>query len=390
MSCYIKIWAKGNPGNIMMMYLSALKLKSSIPDSTILNVDIPIFNIHIPSMELPGLGLHNKLITNSKQFGYVPVRGLSHAVNITNANFVSLEGFCQHIDNFPKHNEIDYDKMFPPLNDENGGTEDDIVINIRGGEILEGIHPHYCLIPPEFYSYVISQTNKSPIFYGQLDDSPYMQELRARFPTARFIGSRGVKEDFDFIRKSKHIIPCLSTFSWMASWLSKATTIHLPIAGILNPMQHRSSMLVPLQDPRYHFYLFPNFYAKHVNYYKDYIDPVRENWEPIDRETLSKILKFNVNHIDDFICSLDIDDYLTMYPDERNDFNQFGSVGIFNNYMNNGFFQEKYPIRLDTGFYTSKYPQVGKDISWRRYNSAEEHYILKGRYMGLQKREDIF
>lgn len=385
MNCFIKIWAKGNPGNIMMMYLSALKLQSYIPDSIISNIDIPIFDINIPDIKKTGIGLHNYRLTNDRQSGYLPIKGLSHAANITHPNFISLEGFYQHIDNFPKFNEIDYDKMFPPLDGEEGGTENDIVINIRGGEILEGIHPHYCLIPPEFYSFVISKTNKSPIFYGQLNNSPYLHELLERFPTARFIESRGLKKDFDFIRKSKHIIPCLSTFSWMASWLSKAKSIHLPIAGVLNPMQHTSSMLIPLQDPRYSFYLFPNFYAKHVNNYRDYMDPIRENWEPIDKKELIKIIPNNINHIDDFICSLDVNDYLLMYPDARNDFEQFGSIGVFNEYMNNGFFQKRNPIKLDVSFYTSKYPQAAKDISWNRYSSAEEHYILTGRHMGLKK-----
>lgn len=386
MNLQIKIWAKGNPGNIMMMYLSALKLKSYIPNSFISNIDIPIFNINIPDMNTSGLGLHNKQTTNSKQHGYVPVSGLSYAASVTNASFVSLEGFCQHVDNFPKKSEVDYDKLFPPLNGENGGTENDIVINIRGGDILQGIHPHYCLIPPEFYSFVINKTKKLPIFYGQLDDSPYMRELRNRFPTARFIESRGVREDFDFIRKSKHIIPCLSTFSWMASWLSKATSIHFPVAGVLNPMQHDSSMLVPLQDSRYHFYLFPHFYALHVDQYKEYIDPIRQSWEPIDKKNLSEIIKNDVTNIDDYICSLDIDDYLSMYHDQNNNFNKFGAVGIFNEYMNNGFFEKKYPIKLDVPFYTRKYPQVAKDLAHRRYTTAEDHYVFIGRYMGLQKK----
>lgn len=386
----IKIWAKGNPGNIMMMYLSAIKLMDNASDVEVVNVEIPIFDINIPNVGTDGLGLHNREITNSRQFGYIPSKGLRHAAKLTNASFISLEGFCQHVDNFPELRKFNYEKFFPPLPGENGGKENDIVINIRGGEVLQGIHPHYCLLPPEFYNFVISKTNKNPIFYGQLDDSPYMRELRERFPDARFEQSRGAREDFDFIRKSKHIIPCLSTFSWMASWLSKATSIHFPVAGVLNPMQHNSSMLVPLHDERYHFYLFPNFYALHVDHYKDYIDPIRDSWEPIDKDSLLNIINnikgYNeIKNLDDFICSLDCDEYISMYPDEKRDFEVFGKIGVFNNYINDGFFNKKRQVKLDVPFYTRNYPQVGRDISVGKYPNAEFHYAVIGHHLGLKK-----
>ncbi|WP_210214029.1 hypothetical protein, partial [Mesorhizobium sp. M4B.F.Ca.ET.019.03.1.1] len=44
------------------------------------------------------------------------------------------------------------------------------------------------------------------------------------------------------------------TFSWLASWLSSAHTIHLPVAGILDPIIRPDIDLLPAGDARYRFH----------------------------------------------------------------------------------------------------------------------------------------
>jgi hypothetical protein len=62
--------------------------------------------------------------------------------------------------------------------------------------------------------------------------------------------------DFGVLRASRHLCVAISTFSWLAAWLSEARTIHLPVAGALHPRQRPDMDLLPVADPRYRFHLF--------------------------------------------------------------------------------------------------------------------------------------
>ena len=46
----------------------------------------------------------------------------------------------------------------------------------------------------------------------------------------------------------------ISSFSWLAAWLSeKALSIHMPIYGLFEP-RNRQTFLLPVDDPRWRFY----------------------------------------------------------------------------------------------------------------------------------------
>lgn len=388
---YIRLFWDGNPGNVTLMYLTALKLQKALGFGKLVHVDLPLFNIEIPDLPVDErIGLHDRFNTNNAQYGYVPVKGFSNIIPNSNAGYINLEGFCQHMENFPDEKNLDYDTLFPCLPCNEGGKEDEIVISIRGGEILEGIHPHYCLIPPEFYEYIINKTNKKPIFYGQLTPSPYLDEIRERFPSATYIPSRGLHEDFDFLRKSKHIILAVSTFSWLAAWLSKATKIYFPVLGTFNPFQH-GSMLLPFNDKRYEFYLFPVTYSTHVNQYRSYIDGIRATWDFIDHDTLSKKIPQPDFVIDDYLKALDFMHYIhayhgtPMYDEVKAIWDRFGSSGIYNHYMESGYFRN-YPVcSIDNVYYVEKYPCIAQEMTLGRYKSTLDHYIRRGQYLGLSK-----
>lgn len=118
----------------MMMYISSLKMKNKLGFGSISNVNIPIFNIDIPEIDIGNVaGVHDYMNTNNKQSGFIPMDGIKHICEHTNAHFVSLEGFSQNIKNFFSLDEFDYEKEFPFMENSNiGGGDDDIVINIRG------------------------------------------------------------------------------------------------------------------------------------------------------------------------------------------------------------------------------------------------------------------
>ena len=84
--------------------------------------------------------------------------------------------------------------------------------------------------------------------------------MRKRFPNAPFISSRGPLEDFAAIRNARNIVISVSTFSWLAAWLSEAEQIFVPMLGFLNPNHFHANKIIdllPTDDARYRFFLFP-------------------------------------------------------------------------------------------------------------------------------------
>jgi len=139
-----------------------------------------------------------------------------------------------------------------------GYGADTLVINVRAAEILGPRHKDYRPLPISFFARLIAETGLRPVFLGQIGDDTYSHAIRARFPQAECVPSRGPMQDFAVLRASAHLCIGISTFSWLAAWLSHAQTIHLPIAGMLHPRQRAEVDLLPVADPRYRFHLFPH------------------------------------------------------------------------------------------------------------------------------------
>ncbi|MDR3535256.1 MAG: hypothetical protein P4L71_02025 [Acetobacteraceae bacterium] len=132
---------------------------------------------------------------------------------------------------------------------------------VRSGDVVDGPSPDYPLTPPQFFADLIAQTGLTPVFMSQTEPNHYTDRLRRRFPDARFLESRGPMRGFETIRQSKNIAVGVSTFIWLAAWLSDADTIHLAVNGLFDPMQVPVADLLPFDDPRYHFHLFPLNYG---------------------------------------------------------------------------------------------------------------------------------
>lgn len=133
-------------------------------------------------------------------------------------------------------------------------SDGELLINVRLEDIMSGRHPKYFPLPFDFYQRVLDETGLKPVFMGQLEENAYVAALRAHFPGARFLPPGTVIEDFERIRGARHVVLSISSFSWLAAWLSEtAETIHLPVSGLFDP-RNRETMLVPVDDPRYRFY----------------------------------------------------------------------------------------------------------------------------------------
>ena len=78
----------------------------------------------------------------------------------------------------------------------------------------------------------------------------------------------------------------ISTFAWMAAWLSNASTIFLPVYGLFNPNQFPDHDLLPLGDRRYRFYEFPIHHAVPVENFMAAHKDLEGAWHPIPAVSL--------------------------------------------------------------------------------------------------------
>jgi hypothetical protein len=381
----LRLLRRGNPGNLMMMYLTMHRLQKLLGFGELANVHIPIFGIDIPDRNLAGtIGLHDRESTNGRTLGAFPFNGYKTAIENSNAAFLMFEAYYQHVGNFYDRRNFSYDQMFPRMENQNEhGHEDQLVISIRGGEILGAIHPNYTLLPISFYQRIIWQTSLEPVFFGQLTESPYMADLRKAFPTAQFIPGKNPQFDFDFLRKSKNIVVSVSTFSWMAAWLSDAEKIFLPITGMLNPRQ-QPSMLIPSNDPRYRFFQFPVNYCLPVARYREYLDPIEDLWRPVSEEFILASVPKPERSLGKYMACFDPEHYVRVCPNGQELYNLYGFSGLMNDFTDSGFWQGRLPCAIDEGFYTRTYPLAAMEISKGVYLDAMHHYSEVGRHLGYK------
>ena len=124
---------------------------------------------------------------------------------------------------------------------------------------MHASHPDYFPIPFSYIENIIKKSPARPVFIGELNDNYYTEALSKKYPNAIFSPPQSPVEDFETIRRSKQIAISISSFSWVAAWLSDATKIHVPVAGMLNPLQRPDIDLLPINDHRYLFYHFEPF-----------------------------------------------------------------------------------------------------------------------------------
>jgi hypothetical protein len=246
----MKIRPLGNMGNQMLQYMFALSVRDRVGDLDIFGHDIPFWNITAP---VPANFSKNPLILRGQQLiDADQVASLIRKGKIRDCEMHAL-GFQMSNYGSPQR----YESVFNAETiDVTSYGSDHVVFNVRGAEILKRKHGDYGPVPLSFIDRVIEESGAKPVFMGQLGDDFYSQRLRERYADAIFQPSRGALIDFEVMRRSHQIAVAVSTFSWVAAWLSKAQIIHLPLSGILNPRQRPDIDLLPENDERYRFYDF--------------------------------------------------------------------------------------------------------------------------------------
>jgi hypothetical protein len=376
----IHISTMGNLGNQMIQYAAAHALAARLGAARFSNVNLPPFGILHPVIagDFPA----SDIVTGHT----VELDRLAAALAAGTLQRVDIRTYAQRMENFlPPQAYAAVFRQRGPVPDTAG--PDELLCNIRQGDILDGHHPDYVLIPPDFYAELAAETGLRPVFMGQLEDTPYLRALRTRFPQARFLPSLGAAADFARIRHARHIVPAISTFSWMAAWLSEADSIFQPVLGLLNPAQNRGVNLLPLDDPRYRFTQFPIHYGFKVAHHAAAHAALRGLWRFMPADRLRALLARvpPPRQKAQYLAAFDETYYQAVNPDIA----QAVAAGHLpsgrHHFEMCGFDEGRSAFALDRGWYCRTYPIAAVEIAQGDFWDADQHYLEVGRDRGYRR-----
>lgn len=278
----IRVFHRGRLANKMFQAMVALELKRRVPDASITGLDLPEWGL----VTAPTVNTSSSLVLRGHRLN---LDGAAWLLNSGVISAITVSCWGQRLDQLGPPSR--YRKVFKPRTTGEVIKDDQLLIHIRAEDILTGWHSRYFPQPFSFYQYVIDRSGLEPVFMGQLEDSSYSRLLKRRFPNAKFLPLAAPLEDFETLRGARHIALSISSFSWLASWLSEnAETIHIPIAGLFNPVESGTMLLSP-RDQRYRFYQveFPNMETRQRISLEDWVSQARRV-HALDNETVARII----------------------------------------------------------------------------------------------------
>lgn len=339
----------GYLGNKLLRFMAVHAAAEHVGNCTISNFDFPEWGKRFPKVDYRRFR-KTILVDHVEQFNFGVLRALSRqdpSLHIVVRHYLARQELFL--------NREVYNEIFP-INSQDVPVfgDDHLVVNIRTGDILTGYCHWYPLIPIAFYQDLVRQTGLSPVFVGQLDDCRYVSELMKVFPRATFIPSQGAVRDFDTIRLSANVVAAVSSFSVVAAWLSQAKTVFLPLDGFLNPCHKREIDLVPTDDPRYRFFLFPLNYALPEERALRHHCRLEGTWKEISRERVRQLKTA-----------------APLLPRSQT-------------------MPEAYRVPgFDERWYVHEYLDAAIDISDGWYEDAMHHYIDIGRHLGHRPAQNV-
>jgi hypothetical protein len=398
----VHISQMGNLGNQMIQYMVARAVADYAGPARLSAVGLSLFGLHHPLIE--GDFPATEIVTGPR----VEVDRLARALATGRLQRVDIRTYGQRIENFLPAQA--YRPVFVAdaaaatglatagaaagLATAGAGTglaaagaaDDELLCNIRQGDILDGHHPDYVLLPIAFYADLVALTGLRPVFLGQLDDTPYLQALRARFPMARFVASEGAAVDFERIRRSRHIVPAISTFSWLAAWLSDAEQIFLAVLGLFNPAQNRAVDLLPLYDSRYRFFQFPAHYASPVAGFAAAHAALGGLWRQMPGCELAALLSATPppRRKGPYCAAFDEHFYRASHADIAAAIDAGQLPSGRHHYETCGFDEGRIAFALDRAAYCQDYPIAALEIAQGAYWAPEHHWLECGRARGYR------
>lgn len=247
----IRISQIGGTTNRTLQYMLALALRAGLGTAEIYGAQIPEWGIETRPVPSGRQGF--SVAVNGHVFPMPLVLWLATEVRDFD---IDINYVASRMAYFRSHLDLYRSALRPRCAYRDGFDERHLVMHIRAGDVLEGRHPNYFPLPISWYRQLVQTSGLRPVFVGQFGDAVYAPALRAVFPDAEFVSHDDAMADFHILRTSVHVVPAISTFSWLAAWLSdRARTIALPVAGILHPGARPQIDLLPIGDDRYRFHL---------------------------------------------------------------------------------------------------------------------------------------
>ena len=367
--------------NQMIEYMVALKFKSLVPACRISNVHMPAWGIEHPAIDSPGP------VAFARDQQHIDLLGLSNDMHAGKINRVDWLGYGQRLENFlPRERYVD--TFVPPFRSAVGFGSEYLVCHVRAGEILDGSAPNYPLTPVEFFADLIAETGLKPVFMGQTAPNAYTNRLRQRFPNAMFLDTQDIVIDFETIRQSKNVVVGVSTYAWLAAWLSTtAENIFMTVSGLLNPIQTQVVDLLPFGDARFRFYLFPLNYAVPTERHAEIHRRIAPYWRYVSHDALkqmhTQIPRFP-RQLETMLEWFDEDAYLAHYGDVGHAVRQGWLPNGRAHYINWGFRERRYPFAIDQVWYASEYPMAAFEVSQGDYTDLTHHYVAVGKARGYR------
>jgi hypothetical protein len=298
---------------------------------------------------------------------------------------IDWSGFGQRMENFlpaERYREVFVSPFKQPM----GFGADHLVCPVRAEEIVDGAVHDYPLTPVEFYRDIVDMTGLTPVFIGQTQPNAYLDRLRAAFPRATFREPQNnVLVDFETIRQSRNVVVGVSSYTWLAAWLSgEAENIYMAVSGLFNPMQRRYVNLLPYGDDRFKFFLFPINYGVPLDRHAEAHQRLAPYWRlmPHDglRRQFSEAPRVELN-FDRMLECFDEALYLSLYADVAEAGRNSPGFALAH-FISNGFQEGREPMRVDRAWYASQYPLAAFEIGQGDYVEFEHHYMMIGRARG--------
>ena len=145
-----------------------------------------------------------------------------------------------------------YDRYFPTtIATSQKLPEDTLLVHIRAGDVSTLTHSSYGPLPISYYQYLAKFMGLKLAFVGELSESDYVQALREQFLNSVFLEGGSPLDDFQTLRRAENVAIAVSSFSWMATFLSRqAKAIHIPLTGFFDPLTAPHIDLLNLADRR--------------------------------------------------------------------------------------------------------------------------------------------
>lgn len=236
----------------MFRYMYLRLLQDRLGPSRLQGYYMPEWNLRSAPEELEG-----RVLSIPNGHRHDPV-AIAEMLNRRDYDALDFTGYVQRLEYYPDRARCAGMFVSPPAPDAHLRGPRHITVHVRAEDILATPHPYYTPVPPDLLERIVARTGLEPVLVGQIGEDAYCAEILRRFAGCTVIPPRSVAEDFAFIRCSTNILLSVSTFAWLAAWLSEtAQQIHMPLQGAYHPRVARDIDLVPAGDARFRFYEGP-------------------------------------------------------------------------------------------------------------------------------------